>query len=114
MGTQTMPDYIQVVTTTSQRVEADRIAFALIEGRLAACVQVLGPIRSTYRWQDKIEVAEEWQCLAKSRRELYGRIEEAIRRYHSYEVPEILAIPILAASPSYLAWLDGQVDLSLA
>jgi periplasmic divalent cation tolerance protein len=104
MGT-TMPDYIQVVTTTEHREEADRIAHALVEQRLAACVQVVGPVTSTYRWRGKIETAQEWQCWAKSRGDLYDEIEQAIRRLHSYEVPEILAMPIIAGSGSYFAWL---------
>jgi periplasmic divalent cation tolerance protein len=104
-----MTDYIQVVTTTEHREDADRIARALVEQRLAACVQVAGPITSTYRWQGKIETAQEWQCRIKSRRDLYDEIEQAIRRLHPYEVPEILAMPILAGSADYLAWLDGEV-----
>ena len=70
--------------------------------------QVTGPITSTYRWQGKIETAEEWQCWAKSRRDLYPQIEQAIRRLHPYQVPEILAMPILAGSADYLAWLEAE------
>ncbi|MGD0897538.1 MAG: divalent-cation tolerance protein CutA [Thermoguttaceae bacterium] len=106
-----MHEYIQVVTTLPNREDAGRIARTLVEGRLAACVQVLGPITSTYHWKGAIETSEEWQCWAKSRRELYGRIEEAIRRLHPYELPEILALPIVAGSEDYLAWLDGEVTL---
>ena len=76
---------------------------------MAACVQVAGPITSTYRWQGKIETAQEWQCWAKSRREFYDEIQQAIRRLHPYEVPEILALPVLAGSVDYLAWLEGEV-----
>jgi len=104
-----MPDYVQIVTTTASREDAARIAQALVGERLAACVQVLGPIASTYRWQGAIETGQEWLCLIKSRGELYGRIEEAIRRLHPYEVPEILALPVAAGSPAYLAWLDGEL-----
>ena len=101
-----MSDYIQVVTTTEHKQDAQTIARALVEERLAACVQVLGPITSTYHWKGEIETSQEWQCWAKSRRELYERVEEAIRRLHPYEVPEILAVEIVAGSRSYLAWLD--------
>jgi periplasmic divalent cation tolerance protein len=104
-----MPEYIQVVTTTEHREDAERIARALVEERLAACVQIVGPIGSTYRWHDAIENAQEWQCWAKSRRDLYDEIERAIRRLHPYEVPEILAVPVAAGSTSYLAWLEGEV-----
>jgi periplasmic divalent cation tolerance protein len=103
-----MSDYIQVVTTTERREDAERIGRALVEERLAACAQVTGPIASTYRWQGKIETAQEWQCWAKSRRDLYARIEQTIRRLHPYEVPEILAMPITAGSAAYLAWLDAE------
>jgi len=104
-----MIDAIQVITTTENREDADRIAQRLVEDRLAACVQVLGPISSTYRWQSKVETAQEWQCWAKSRRQLYDQLEEAIRRIHPYDEPEILALPILAGSEGYLAWLGKQV-----
>ena len=104
-----MTDYVQVVTTTEHKEDAEAIARLLVEDRMAACVQIVGPITSTYRWQGRIETSQEWQCWAKSRRELYPQVEQAIRARHPYEVPEILALPILAGSPAYLAWLDEQV-----
>ena len=104
-----MAEYLQVMTTVATREDADKIAASLIDQRLAACVQILGPIRSTYHWQGAVETSQEWLCLAKSRRDLYRPLEEAIRRLHPYEVPEILAIPILAGSATYLAWLDASV-----
>ncbi|MEN6495517.1 MAG: divalent-cation tolerance protein CutA [Thermoguttaceae bacterium] len=103
-----MTNPIQVFTTTARKEEAQQIAVTLVEERLAACVQVLGPITSTYRWQDAIETSEEWLCLIKSRQDLYPQLEEAICRIHPYEVPEILAVPVVAGSPSYLAWLQEQ------
>jgi len=103
-----MTDYVQVVTTIDSREKAEQIARALVETRLAACVQLFGPIASTYRWQGKIETSQEWLCLIKSRADLYPQVEEALRAVHPYEVPEILAFPILAGSRSYLAWLDQQ------
>ena len=105
-----MTDYIQVVTTTGSQEDAERIARALVEERLAACVQVLGPITSTYRWAGKIETSREWQCVAKTRRDLFGRLDEMVRQLHTYEVPEILAVPVVAGSDPYLAWLDGEVS----
>jgi len=104
--------HIQVVTTTARREEAELIARDLVEKRLAACAQVVGPIRSTYRWQGKIESDEEWQCWCKTRGELYARVEEAIRALHPYEVPEILAVPVVAGSERYLAWLDAETEES--
>ena len=104
-----MTDFIQVITTTEHKDDAERIARALVEQRLAACVQVLGPITSTYRWKGQIETAQEWQCWIKSRRDLYDQLEQAIRRLHPYEVPEILAVPVLAGSAPYLAWMEEEV-----
>ncbi len=104
-----MTDYIQVVTTTERKEDAQRIARALVEARLAACVQIVGPITSTYRWKGAIETAEEWQCAAKSRQDLFAQIDEAIRAIHPYEVPEILAVPIAAGSSAYLEWLEAEL-----
>jgi periplasmic divalent cation tolerance protein len=103
-----MSSYVQVVTTTARREEAERIARDLVEKRLAACVQIVGPITSVYRWQGKIETDQEWQCWCKTRGELFARVEEAIRALHPYEVPEILAMPIAAGSARYLAWLEVE------
>ncbi len=104
-----MSEHIQVVTTTDKRDDAVAIARVLVEQRLAACVQIVGPITSVYRWKGQIETAEEWQCWAKSRDDRYAQIEQAIRQNHPYEEPEILAVPVTAASAGYLAWLDAQV-----
>ena len=77
----TARQYIQIVTTTARREEADRIARMLVEERLAACAQVSGPITSTYHWQGKIETSEEWQCRAKSRLDLWERLDAAMKRH---------------------------------
>jgi|SRR6476661_6058416 periplasmic divalent cation tolerance protein len=104
-----IPDeHIQVVTTVASADEARRLATALVEERLAACVQIVGPIESIYRWQGKVETATEWQCWIKTRRERYDALEATIRRLHSYEVPEILAVPIVAGSEAYLKWLTDE------
>ncbi len=76
---------------------------------MAACAQVGGPISSTYLWRGNVETAEEWQCWAKCRLEAFDEVQRAIRALHSYEVPEILAMPILAGSADYLAWLDEEL-----
>ncbi len=104
-----MTDYIQVLTTIDDEAKAVQIARTLVEDRLAACVQVLGPMTSTYRWKGQVETSREWLCVAKTRQDLYARVEAAIRRVHSYEVPEILALPVVAGSRDYLAWLEGEV-----
>jgi len=104
-----MKNYIQVVTTTEKKEDAQKIATDLVRKRLVACAQVIGPVSSTYWWREKIEEAEEWLCIMKSRKELYEQIEETLRRIHPYEEPEVLATPIVEGSRSYLAWLDEQV-----
>ena len=85
------------------------MADLLVGERLAACVQVLGPITSTYWWQSQRETAEEWQCVAKTDRRLYAEVEAAIKAHHSYTTPEILALPILAGHAAYLAWLEAEL-----
>jgi periplasmic divalent cation tolerance protein len=103
-----MDSAIQIVTTMEKRAEAEKIAGMLIEKRLAACVQIVGPILSAYRWKENIESAEEWQCLIKTRAGLYGDVEAVIKANHPYEVPEIIAFPILQGSREYLAWLHEE------
>lgn len=107
-----MTDHVQVLTTVGSEEEAGRIAELLVDRRLAACVQVIGPIVSRYRWQGELEEGREWQCLAKTTRAAYAAVEAAIREAHSYEEPEIIATPILAGSAGYLAWIDDNVDAS--
>lgn len=104
-----MSEHVQVLTTAGSEEEAGRIAALLVERRLAACVQVVGPITSRYHWRGAIEEEREWQCLAKTTRAAYEQVEAAIREVHSYEEPEIIAIPILAGSAGYLAWIDENV-----
>jgi periplasmic divalent cation tolerance protein len=103
-----MADYIEVHTAIDSREGAQKIADTLVSRRLAACVQVSGPITSTYWWQGKMEQAEEWLCTAKTRRELYDQLEQAIREVHTYEVPEILAVKIVAGNADYLNWLSQE------
>ena len=100
---------IHVLTTTAQQHDAQRIAQTLLEKRLAACVQVAGPITSTYRWQGQVETSQEWLCIAKTDRAHYQAVEDEIRRMHPYEVPEIVATPIVAGSPGYLHWLQDAL-----
>ena len=102
--------YIQVTTTTATETEAGRIATALVEQRLAACVQIEGPLKSTYQWQGQIEQSQEWRCCAKTRDTLFAAVSQTIRQLHPYECPEILATPILAGSETYLAWLDAELQ----
>lgn len=104
-----MTDYLQVLTTTGSEEEAERISAALVERRLAACVQVVGPISSRYRWQGKVEHEREWLCLAKTEASRYDEVEAAIGELHSYDEPEIVATPIVAGSAGYLGWLSDSL-----
>jgi periplasmic divalent cation tolerance protein len=97
------------MTAVGSAKDARKIAELLIDERLAACVQVIGPITSTYRWNGKVETAKEWLCLAKTRRDLYRRLMAALRKNHPYQVPEILALPVIAGNKDYLAWLNREV-----
>ena len=106
-----MEAYIQVVTTTETKEDAEKIAKALVEKRLAACAQLVGPIVSTYWWKDNVETAEEWQCLIKSKKSLYDEVEKAIKMIHPYETPEIIALPIVSGSNDYLEWLNSELKV---
>ena len=104
-----MTELITVSTTTENKQDASRIASTLVENRLAACVQIHGPVESTYRWEGKVETAMEWICTAKTERRLYDRVECAIQDLHPYDVPEIIALPILEVSRSYRKWCEDQL-----
>ena len=105
-----MSEYLQVLTAAGSEEEAERISAALVEQRLAACVQVVGPIASRYRWQGEVETAREWLCLAKTEASRYPQVEAAIRELHSYEEPEIVATPIVAGSEGYLDWIGESLS----
>ncbi len=105
-------EYIQVSTTTEKKEDAERIAKALVEKRLAACIQILGPIVSTYWWKGNVETAGEWLCFIKTKRALYDKLEKAIKEIHSYETPEIIAVPIARGSKEYLGWLSNELEKS--
>ncbi len=104
-----MSEYIQLFTTTEKKEDAEIISREVVEKRLAACVQIMGPITSTYWWKEKVEKTEEWLCIMKTKRDLYEDLEQAILSIHPYEVPEIVAVPIVAGSQSYLEWLEQEV-----
>lgn len=101
--------YIQVLTTTESKDDAQRIAKTLTERRLAGCAQVIGPIVSSYWWKGKLETAEEWLCLLKTAGSLYEELEKVLKEVHPYENPEILAMPVIAGSRDYLAWLSAEI-----
>ncbi|MEW5802062.1 MAG: divalent-cation tolerance protein CutA [bacterium] len=104
-----MAGLIQVFITVANREEGQRIVDALVNNRLAACGQVLGPIRSTYWWQGKVESGEEWMCLLKSQEEKFAEIVRLVKELHSYEVPEIIASPLIAVSDGYERWVRQEL-----
>lgn len=102
----------QVESTVDSPEEARRIATALVERRLAACVQIVGPIRSTFRWQGKVEDAEEHLLLCKVPGERLDEATALIEELHSYDVPEILAFEVTHGSRSYLDWVAAETESS--
>ena len=105
----TMSEYVQITTTTGTRHDAEQIASELVSRRLAGCVQITGPIASTFRWQGKVESAEEWMCTVKTSQAQLGAIQKLFGEIHPYEVPEVIATPIVDGSDAYLNWLGEQL-----
>jgi periplasmic divalent cation tolerance protein len=103
-----VPNEIVVFVTTASEEEAVRIARSLVESRMAACANVIPQVRSVFRWEGK--VSEELECLMilKSRGELFGALEASIRQLHTYKVPEIIAVPLVAGSAAYLQWVRDE------
>jgi len=104
-----MTDKIVVITTCAGEEESDRIARTLVELRVAACVSVIPGVRSHYRWQGTVESAQEFMLLAKTTRDKFEEFRAALEKLHSYEVPEILALPVVDGAPNYLSWLEGSL-----
>jgi periplasmic divalent cation tolerance protein len=102
--------FIQVSSTVNDRRAARRITQELLQARLASCVQILGPIESSYWWKGKLEREKEWLLLIKARAGDYRRIEAAIKKTHPYKVPEILAFTVLCGNPDYLAWTRNETS----
>lgn len=100
--------FLQVQTTTDSRAEAVALARAAVELRLAACAQVSGPLASTYWWEDSVERAEEWLLTLKLPAAGYQALAEFLTRRHSYDEPEIVALPIIAGSEPYLSWIEEE------
>ena len=100
-----MTDALVVLVTVGSESEAETIANALLDERLAACVNIGGPIRSLYRWQGRIADDREWQLVIKTRSDLFDALADRVQALHSYDVPEVVALPVTAGSPAYLEWL---------
>jgi periplasmic divalent cation tolerance protein len=100
-------DYVVVVVTTTDKQEAERIVRRLLDEKLIACANIISPISSHFHWSGKIEKAEECMVLMKSREDLFEKLAETTKSLHSYEVPEILALPIISGSKTYIDWLES-------
>lgn len=105
-----MTDKVIVLTTAGSEAEANKIARILIERKLAACVNIVPKMQSVYRWNGKIESAEEFLLLIKTGGQLFNRVQTAIRELHSYELPECIAIPVRQGSTEYLTWLEKEIE----
>ncbi|GAA2096386.1 divalent-cation tolerance protein CutA [Actinomadura alba] len=103
-----MSEYVQVQTAVPSREEGMRIARSAVEARLAACAQVVGPITSTYRWKGAVHVDEEYLLLLKTPASRYADLEKNIHEQHSYDVAEIISVPVNAGLRAYLTWMDEE------
>jgi periplasmic divalent cation tolerance protein len=100
--------YGVVLVTASSQAEAEAIAQSLLEAKLAACISLF-PIRSLYTWKGQVHNDEEWQLLIKTDLSQFSQLADTVKAVHSYELPEIIALPILAGSPAYLDWIGEQL-----
>jgi periplasmic divalent cation tolerance protein len=104
-----MTDKIVVFSTCASEEEAEKLARLVVEQELAACASIVPNVRSYYRWQGAVETAAEYLLVIKSARRQFAALSAALERAHSYEVPEVLAVPVVAGSAPYLAWLDASI-----
>jgi len=101
-------EFSQVVTTTDAAAEAERLATGIVTARLGACVQIVGPVRSVYRWQGEVRVETEWQLVVKTTADRVPELIEHLVAAHTYDVPEVVVTPITAGHPGYLDWLRTE------
>jgi periplasmic divalent cation tolerance protein len=104
-----MTDKIVVLTTCAAKADAERMARALVDGRLAACVSVVPGVRSFYHWKGATETGEEFLLIVKTSRDLFGALQAEMEKIHPYEVPELLALPVVAGAENYLSWLQSNL-----
>jgi len=102
-------DKIVVLTACDSEAAASGLARKLVEQKVAACVNIVPGVRSVYRWKEKVEDAREWVLVIKSRRDLFASLRAEIEKLHTYEVPEIVALPVVEGSEPYLVWLDSEL-----
>jgi len=99
-----------VLVTCGSEEEAAKIANSLVEERLAACVNMISPVRSIYRWEGKIWDEKEWMLIIKTQKRSFEELEKKVKSLHSYSVPEVIALPIVEGSASYLKWLEETTE----
>jgi periplasmic divalent cation tolerance protein len=104
-----MTDKIVVFSTCATEEEAAKLAHVLVEARVAACVTIVPGARSIYRWQGAIESAAECLLIVKSSLHLFDKLRDTLKEAHTYDVPEVLAVPVVAGAPNYMNWLEGQL-----
>ena len=104
------PESILVLVTCGSEEEALKIAHSLVEERLAACVNLISPVRSIYRWEGKIWDEKEWILFIKTQKERFEELERKVKSLHSYSVPEIIGLPIVEGADSYLKWLEEMTQ----
>jgi periplasmic divalent cation tolerance protein len=97
-----------VMTTTDSAEGAEVLARGIVDARLAACVHIVGPIRSIYRWEGDVQSEQEWQCWIKTSADRLDALTEHIKKNHSYDVPEVVALPIVGGSADYLSWVTNE------
>jgi len=102
--------YIIVLVTTSSKEEAEKIALTLLNERLIACANIISPVHSLFWWQGKIDEAGEHIVLMKTRKDLFEKLSERVKTFHSYEIPEIIAIPIVEGFKPYIEWLNNSLQ----
>jgi len=105
-----MNKYIVVLVTTADKEEAQRISQILLENKKAACINIIPNVNSSYWWEGKIEKEKEYLLIVKTTGTMFDELVKLVRECHSYKVPEIIAIPIIAGNPDYLNWIDETIQ----
>jgi periplasmic divalent cation tolerance protein len=102
--------YNVIIVTASSKNEAEKIAKTLLEERLIACANIISPVQSLFWWQGKVNEAQEHIILMKTRKDLFSKLSERVKALHSYQIPEIIAIPIVEGFKPYMEWLDNSLQ----
>lgn len=103
-----MAEHVAVITTTDSEDAAEALGRGLVEASLAACVQIVGPVLSLYRWDGQVQSDQEWQCWIKTAADRLDQVTAWIAEHHDYDVPEVVALPVTGGSGEYLAWVTAE------